>query len=129
MFNFQWPCQHVMGTSLVFSGSAGPAQPPRKKCKREAKVKGSGNASSSSQLEGRTEIARPCTLPALTFTDAVAGAETVERFDAWVEDVFQQTSRLQCSHFLPFVSLSPPGRSQFKRFVVGPQFLVIFIPN
>ena len=121
MFNFQWPCQHVMGSLLVFSGSAGPVQPARKKRKRE--TKGSSNASSSSsQLEGE-----PCTLLALTFTGAAA-VETVERFDAWVEDLFQQTSQLQCSHFLPFASLcSPPGRSQFKCFVIcyGSQFLKI----
>ena len=91
----------MLGSSLVFSGSAGPVQPGRKKCKRKK------NAAESFELGGRS-VERPCTLPALNFADAVSitGTVEVDRFDTWVEDVFEQTSRLQCSHFLPFTSLS-----------------------
>ena len=99
MFNFQWPWQHVVGTSLVFTGSAEPEQPPRKKCKRKLKDTSNANALSSLQLEGSSGIAPPCNLPALTFANAVEVPETAERFPTWVEDVFQQTSQLQCSHF------------------------------
>ena len=105
MFFFQCPWQHVVGTSLVFTGSAVPEQPPRKKCKRKVKDTSNANALSSLQLEGSSGIAPPCALPALTFANAVEVTDTAERFPTWVEDVFQQTSQLQCSHFLPFASL------------------------
>lgn len=121
MFNFQCPWQHVVGTSLVFTGSAVPEQPPRKKCKRKVKDTSNANALSSLQLEGSSGIAPPCTLPALTFANAVEVTDTAERFPTWVEDVFQQTSQLQCSHFLPFASLcySPrPESVQTHRYIV-----------
>ena len=121
MFNFQCPWQHVVGTSLVFTGSAVPEQPPRKKCKRKVKDTSNANALSSLQLEGSSGIAPPCTLPALTFANAVEVTDTAERFPTWVEDVFQQTSQLQCSHFLPFASLcySPrPESVQTHRYSV-----------